>query len=222
MPEWNLRRNNDPLSTNRTTPSVASQPAASTPSTPEQIGIDRREWAGYSPRLRKALLSAKLPDLSSASHDAIINQFALAGGGYDGPSASEVASNGPPPASQQTQQVPPTSQATQAPAPAPVPVPAPVSQEMPVPPAGAASWGPPPGWQQVPQWQVPAGYTLVPASQGFMQPAGQVSMQPTGQAQGGPQYPPTLGWFVLGGAMLVTAWMLWEVTRMKSELQHRR
>lgn len=96
-------------------------------------------------------------------------------------------------------QSPPPPQAQEVPAQQPTPQP-PLAQSPVAAPAGFAP-----------------GQVFYPAPVFMQAPAGQ-AIQPTG----GPQYPPMLGWFVLGGALIITAWMLYEVTRMKNELEHKR
>ena len=213
-------------------PVQRSAPVQSMPSIPEEIGIDRRAWATYSPALRQALLVGKLPDLNPVGIASVIVQFDRcapdrgfppppefgnpgAPGGPPSMQANPGAPNGPPPSSDNpgAQNVPPpTTQTVGVQQPAP-----PMTQQAFVAPGGmvyvqafAAPGGPSLGYYQLPQQMIQAaGY-----------PAG---IQPAGQAApGGPQYPPMLGWFVLGGALLVTAWMLWEITKMKSQLHAKR
>jgi hypothetical protein len=185
------------------------------PSIPEQIGIDRGLWATYSPGVRQAILVGKLPDLSPAGITAVILKFNLCApdrgfvpenpgvpGGPPPVSENPGAPGGPPPMSENPGVQggpPPTSQTVGA-------QPPPMMQQAFVAPGGmvyvqayAAPGGAPIGYYQLPQ----------------------TGIQPAGQAQqSGPQYPPLLGWLVLGGALLATAWMFYEITRMRSGLQH--
>ena len=206
-------------------PVQRTAPVQPMPSIPEELGIDRRAWATYSPALRQALLVGKLPDLNPAGITAIIVQFDRCApdrgfpppeygnpGAPSGPppmQGNPGAPGGTPPSSDNPgaqNGPPPTAQTVGVQQPAP-----PMTQQAFVAPGGmiyvqafAAPGGPSLGYYQLPQTGYPTG----------IQPAGQAA------PGSGPQYPPMLGWFVLGGALLVTAWMLWEITKMKSQLQH--
>ncbi len=194
------------------------------PTVPEQIGVDRMAWAGFSPAVRKAIIAGKLPDLSPKGHEAILVQFDLcAPPRFAPPMGQNPGAPGPPPPMGQNPgvpgQPPPVGQNPGIPG-GPPPMGQNPGVQSPPPPTTqtAQVQGQPVPTAQVAQ-AMPAGgvWGYPPPPQMFMMPA------PAGQVQqSGPQYPPTMGWVVLGGALLVTAWMLYEVTRMKSELQHGR
>ncbi len=200
------------------------------PSVPEQIGVDRREWATWSPAVRQAILAGKLPDLSPEGLAKVAENFATCAPdrGFGPPPGTPGYPGGPPPVpgnpgapggpppvpgNPGIQGGPPPTAQTVGIQGGPAPTSQTVGVEPQVPPQTAQAFVAP-GGQVYVQAFAPGGAPL-----GFY-PLPQQGIVPAGQAASGPSYPPLLGWIVLGGALLAVAWMMYEITRMKSEMKH--